>query len=310
MREGEPLHGAPKRRQGLATRRRHSQVPRRVPGRWPLQGKELRVRENNNTSIILLHSVDADGVWSVWSLIPLLLVVFFLVCACISFDGRLAMASEDKTIVGKCVQCAVSCDDLSESVLCRVCKTFVILCPSCVKHYSEHKWRVYCAEHILLAAGKEVAPDAAAAAEPVDAAPEVAAAEDADDSTPAQAEEQWAVPANDPGCPEQLNSFLSRFTTAQLESQLEEIARILAFFKLKQRKAGSRSKNRKANLHLQKRRLEDYLRGRLRAEAEARGEAPPAEPTPEELARDQKRVAPLPPRDPNQLTSFVPLLNV
>ena len=68
------------------------------------------------------------------------------------FDGRLAMASQDPTVLGKCVQCAAAYDKLDDKVLCDVCKSFVLLCDGCRDLYDQKGWRVYCAEHILLAA--------------------------------------------------------------------------------------------------------------------------------------------------------------
>lgn len=279
------------------------------------------------------------------------------------FDGRLAMASEDKTIVGRCTHCAVPCDDLSEKVLCRVCHSFVILCPTCVELYDQKGWRIYCAEHILLAAGKDYEPPAAAAQ--VAAANEEAAvssasatpapgpavagsaaaaagsdqpdadAEHATDESAAAArpEDHWSPPKDDPGCPDQLEAFLARFTTEQLQGQIGEIQRILEYFRVERKHAGGRSRNRKANLHLEKRRLEDYLYGRRCAEATARGEPLPE--NPRLLQEASKKASRKEPRGPPQpkaaategaasaageteekkapppaLMSFVPLLNV
>lgn len=247
------------------------------------------------------------------------------------FDGRLAMGSNDKTIVGKCVHCATTCDDLSEQVLCRVCKMFVILCATCRKTYEEKGWQIYCSEHILLAAGKDYVPTvptpaaaaAAAAVAPAESssspppvtvdAPAAATADaavDDDDEGPSRPEDDWTPPSSDAGCIEQMDSFLSRFTLEQVEHQLNEIERILNFFRTSQKKSGSRSKNRKHNLFTQKIRLETYLTKRRTMEAEERGEVyiPPVKEmkkgrTTQTTMVDDNKQTPT-------LTTFVPFLNV
>lgn len=247
------------------------------------------------------------------------------------FDGRLAMASTDPTVVGHCVHCAVTCDRQSEQVVCRVCKSFVILCEGCTSKYEEEGWRVYCSEHILLAAGKDYDPaQAPAQAEPAEAvaspssssvapassSPAAAAADapasdslDAAPSDSASPADSWSPPSSDPGCPAQLHSFLARFTRAQLQTQLDEINAILRYFKAEKRKAGSRSRNRKANLYLQKKRLEEYLATRPleegeqapQADSEAAGEAGTAQSEEKEASASTAQPPLLP---------FVPLLNV
>ena len=266
------------------------------------------------------------------------------------FDGRLAMASQDPTVLGKCVQCAAAYDKLDDKVLCDVCKSFVLLCDGCRELYEQKGWRVYCAEHILLAAAAgapeaedpkhrgrmtkrsrteahappstaATAADPAAAASSADAVPAAssgspAADVDADAAGDGEGSVDAQAAADSVGCPEQWQSFLRRFRTSELEAQLAEMDAILAFFaQPKQKKAASKSRNRKANLHIQRRRLQAYIDGRRAAEAANQTDAAASaadasaadssSPT-AAAAAPATSAAPAAP----ELLSFVPFLNV
>ena len=258
------------------------------------------------------------------------------------FDGRLAMASQNKEIIGKCTHCAVTNDDLSEDVLCRVCRSFIILCPECRTMYKDKGWQFYCQEHMLLSAGKDYQPNASVtpitsestsssssssslptppASNPTHPPTDTDSTGNGDAESfaagegPDRPEDSWSPPSDDLGNPQQMESFLSRFTIDQLETQLAEIEKIFHFFRTAQKKAHSRSKNRKRNLHLQKTRLEAYLNKRKQTEAEARGEVwvPPAVQDKKEKYKAAAVSASSSTSSndgPAPLISFVPLLNV
>jgi hypothetical protein len=61
------------------------------------------------------------------------------------------------------------------------------------------------------------------------------------------------------GCIEQFHSFLSRFSIMELEHQLSEIDGLLNYFHSIKKKSASSGRNRKANLHIQRRRLQAYI---------------------------------------------------
>ena len=266
------------------------------------------------------------------------------------FDGRLAMASQDPTVLGKCVQCAAAYDKLDDKVLCDVCKSFVLLCDGCRDLYGQKGWRVYCAEHILLAAAAgapeaedpkhkgrmtkrarteahappsaaSTAADPAAAASSADAVPaassgsHAAADADADAAGDGEGSVDAQAAADSVGCPEQWQSFLRRFRTSELEAQLAEMDAILAFFaQPKQKKTASKSRNRKANLHIQRRRLQAYIDGRRAAEAanQTDAAAPAADASAADAGSTAAADAPAISAAPAapELLSFVPFLNV
>jgi hypothetical protein len=64
------------------------------------------------------------------------------------------------------------------------------------------------------------------------------------------------------GCIEQFHSFLSRFSIMELEHQLSEIDGLLNYFHSIKKKSASSGRNRKANLHIQRRRLQAYINQR------------------------------------------------
>jgi len=281
------------------------------------------------------------------------------------FDGRLKMgpaeaeaaaakAAEEgaegvkpsSLVVGHCVHCGARDDALSDSVVCTVCKSFVILCASCrTGDYAQKKWNVFCAEHMLLAAAEgapeightnprkqqqqskrqkregdaqqaaQDAADSSAAAASASPAASAAPMEDApDDDASASAASSGL------GCPEQVSSFLSRFSLEQLEAQLAEFDAILAYFALPaQRKAASKSRNRKQNLHTQRKRLAAYVLERRKKEGKtptASAEQESKEQTNETAAAAAApgvraaQPAVVSTVAPPQFLSFVPFLNV
>ncbi|TMW59402.1 hypothetical protein Poli38472_004471 [Pythium oligandrum] len=66
------------------------------------------------------------------------------------FDQRVAMASTDPSVAGKCDQCATPYDVVS-GVRCVYCRTHVLLCDACRGHTSEED--VYCKDHVALVDG-------------------------------------------------------------------------------------------------------------------------------------------------------------
>jgi predicted sulfurtransferase len=64
------------------------------------------------------------------------------------FDQRVAMASTDETVAGKCEQCAAPYDKVS-GLRCQYCRTHVLLCERC-RH--DDDW-VFCRDHAWLADG-------------------------------------------------------------------------------------------------------------------------------------------------------------
>ena len=54
------------------------------------------------------------------------------------FDQRIAVASQNTTVVGRCVSCATPYDELSGSRLCTVCRDLVLVCPACAQALPEY----------------------------------------------------------------------------------------------------------------------------------------------------------------------------
>ena len=256
------------------------------------------------------------------------------------FDGRLAMGPEkpavhgEAAVVGRCVHCASVCDHLSEQEVCTVCKSFLIFCEGCRALYADKRWAPLCPEHILLAAGegapevedpkhkhrvakeKQAKNSPAAAAQPASAsaamavasAPVASSACDsecgaADDSDSAASPS--GVAAASLACLPQFHAFLSRFSLSQLSAQLREIDAVLAWFAHpSQKKSASRSRNRKANLFTQRRRIAGEIQRRV-----VMGEkSPEQEDVAAEAASPSAAVSSPPAAAP--LLSFVPFLNV
>lgn len=54
------------------------------------------------------------------------------------FDRRIAVATHNTTVVGRCVSCAAPYDELSGSRLCTVCRDLVLVCPACAEALREY----------------------------------------------------------------------------------------------------------------------------------------------------------------------------
>jgi UPF0176 protein len=54
------------------------------------------------------------------------------------FDQRIAVASQNTTVVGRCVSCTAPYDELSGSRLCTVCRDLVLVCPACAQALPEY----------------------------------------------------------------------------------------------------------------------------------------------------------------------------
>lgn len=54
------------------------------------------------------------------------------------FDRRIAISSQNPTVVGRCIGCAVPYDELSGSRICTVCRDLVVLCPACAEQLPEY----------------------------------------------------------------------------------------------------------------------------------------------------------------------------
>jgi predicted sulfurtransferase len=159
-------------------------------------------------------------------------------------------------------------------------------------------------------AAASASPSPAAAAMSDDS---VTAASSGDDAAAAAATGVAASPSPSLSCLEQWHSFLRRFTLVQLEAQLAEIDAILAYFASPaQRKAKSRSANRKQNLHVQRKRLAAYILERRAAAAadpnSSDAGAAAAASAAEGESKEQKPVVST--VAPPQFLSFVPFLNV
>jgi len=204
------------------------------------------------------------------------------------FDGRLKMgpsggANDSNNAVGHCVHCGETFDELSDEIVCTICKCFIILCHECRQEYEKRSWQMYCSEHMLLAAPASdgqtstavVAPDdgahthqtysvattsSSSAFDDAAAAPSSSSREYSV-STASQPDDSLAISPTAPSQPSQWRSFLSRFTLVYLRQQLEVINAILQHLQ-RDKKSASRSRNRKHNLHIQKKRLEEYVRER------------------------------------------------
>lgn len=159
------------------------------------------------------------------------------------------------------------------------------------------------------AAPAVTAPAAATAS----SSPDASAGECGADSDAASSPPSSAGSASSLACLPQFYAFLSRFSLAQLSAQLRELDAVLSYFaKPAQKKAASRSRNRKANLFKQRRRIAGEIARRVSlgeksteaeqaqatnsADAEAKSSSPAA------AASSPAPVAPL--------LSFVPFLNV
>jgi predicted sulfurtransferase len=119
-----------------------------------------------------------------------------------------------------------------------------------------------------------------------------------------------ASPSPSLSCLEQWHSFLRRFSLRQLEGQLAEIDAILAYFaSAAQRKAKSRSANRKQNLHVQRKRLAAYIVER-RAAAAADPNSADAAAVAAAAGESKEQQPVVSTVAPPQFLSFVPFLNV
>ncbi|RLN48739.1 hypothetical protein BBJ28_00001476 [Nothophytophthora sp. Chile5] len=71
------------------------------------------------------------------------------------FDQRVAMASEDSSVTGRCERCQTPHDTLT-GTRCRYCRMHVLLCDQCradARERGEDDDDVFCAEHLPLVAG-------------------------------------------------------------------------------------------------------------------------------------------------------------
>ena len=59
------------------------------------------------------------------------------------FDQRVAIASQNATVVGHCVNCTTAYDELSGGRLCTVCRDLVLVCPTCAEALPEY----HCPNH-------------------------------------------------------------------------------------------------------------------------------------------------------------------
>ncbi|GLE06996.1 hypothetical protein PINS_up016777, partial [Pythium insidiosum] len=66
------------------------------------------------------------------------------------FDQRVAMASDDMTVAGRCEKCEIPHDVIS-GVRCQYCRIHVLLCESCREEIPIEL--VFCAEHASLVQG-------------------------------------------------------------------------------------------------------------------------------------------------------------
>jgi predicted sulfurtransferase len=63
------------------------------------------------------------------------------------FDRRVAMCSENTTVVGRCVNCSGPWDSFQGNRVCCVCRDPILACPPCQKR---EKGVLYCEEHMYL----------------------------------------------------------------------------------------------------------------------------------------------------------------
>lgn len=81
------------------------------------------------------------------------------------FDQRVAMASADPTVTGKCEHCATPYDIVS-GTRCKYCRMHVLLCESCrddaKKTARDQSLMLYCQEHVHLVQGDAAQLDARA----------------------------------------------------------------------------------------------------------------------------------------------------
>lgn len=74
------------------------------------------------------------------------------------FDSRILVKGDDESdqaipssdnVVGKCINCSDTSDNLSGSLICTVCRAVLIVCPKCVKH-NKHPGEYHCSKHQFL----------------------------------------------------------------------------------------------------------------------------------------------------------------